>query len=147
MMMMGDKVFLDTNIVLRVLLRKMDLHTNVDVMVKQMIREEKEFWISGQIIREFMVQATHPKTLQKPLTMNDVVHELQLVKSLFKVADETTVVRDTLLQLVKQYPIQGKQVHDANIVATMLAHDIPNLFTLNVVDFQRFADKINIITL
>ena len=146
-MTMGDRVFLDTNIVLRALLSQMDLHTDVDAMVKKMTREGKEFWISGQIIREFMVQATHPRTLQVPLTINDVVRELELVKPLFTVADETSVVRDTLIQLVKQYPIQGKQIHDANIVATMLAHNIPNLFTLNVADFKRFADKINIITL
>jgi len=145
--MMGDRVFLDTNIVLRALLSQMDLHAPVDAMVKQMTREGKEFWISGQVIREFMVQATHPRTLQVPLTINDVVRELELVKPLFIVADETRAVRDMLVQLVKQYPTQGRQVHDTNIVATMLAYGIENLFKLNVSDFKRFSDKINIITL
>ena len=36
-------------------------------------------------------------------------------------------------------PTAGKQVHDANIVATMLAHGIPRLLTHNVTDFTRFA--------
>ena len=51
----------------------MDLHIPVDKLLKQMTRDGKEFWISGQVIREFMVQATHPKTLQIPLTIDEVI--------------------------------------------------------------------------
>ncbi len=39
----------------------------------------------------------------------------------------------------------GKQVHDANIAATMLAHGITRLLTFNVADFQRFAGLIELI--
>ena len=46
-----------------------------------------------------------------------------------------------------EYPTLGKQVHDANIVATMLAHGIDMLLTLNVDDFKRFEDKITLISL
>lgn len=41
----------------------------------------------------------------------------------------------------------GKQVHDANIVATMQIYKIPTLFTLNDVDFNRFQSLIMIMTL
>lgn len=43
--------------------------------------------------------------------------------------------------------VGGKQIHDANIVATMQAYQIPKLFTLNVVDFQRYAGFIQVISL
>ena len=36
----------------------------------------------------------------------------------------------------------GVQVHDARLVAAMLVHGIPNLLTLNVTDFARYADVI-----
>jgi hypothetical protein len=44
-------------------------------------------------------------------------------------------------------PVGGKQVHNANIVATMLAHGIPRLFTHNVADFNRFSTLIEILPL
>lgn len=144
--MTGAKVFLDTNILLRMILTQMNQHAEVDALVKRTIREGTELWISGQVIREFIVQATHPRTLAEPLTIEQVVHEIEAMKPLFQIADETAAVRDKLLELLQQYPTQGKQVHDANIVATMLAYEIDTLLTLNVDDLKRFEDKIKIIT-
>jgi len=121
MMTMGVKAFVDTNILLRALLTEMDSHAKADELLKRVLREDAELWISGQVIREFIVQATHPKTLKVPLTISEVIHEIHIVEQLFQVADETSAVRTMLLSLLQTFPTQGKQVHDANIVATMLA--------------------------
>jgi predicted nucleic acid-binding protein len=43
--------------------------------------------------------------------------------------------------------VAGRQVHDANIVATMLANGITRLLTFNVADFRRFAALISVETL
>ena len=40
---------------------------------------------------------------------------------------------------------RGKQVHDANLVATMLAHGIRRLLTFNLADFQRFAGLVELV--
>ncbi|MCP4284816.1 MAG: type II toxin-antitoxin system VapC family toxin, partial [Gammaproteobacteria bacterium] len=48
------------------------------------------------------------------------------------------------IQLMESFKTGGKQVHDANIVATMLAHNIPCLLTYNVKDFERFEKIIRI---
>jgi len=136
MMMMGGKAFLDTNILLRMIMSQADQHAEVDAL-----------WISGQIIREFIVQVTHPRTLRQPLTIEQAVREIEAISSLFRVADETVAVRGKLLELVQHYPTRGKQVHDANIVATMLVYKIETLLTLNMDDLNRFSDKINIVTL
>lgn len=147
MAMTGGKVFIDTNILLRMLLPNMKQHPEVDALVKHTVSEGAGLWISGQVIREFIVQATHPNTLAEPLTIEQVVGEIEAVKPLFQIADETAAVRDQLLTLIQEYPTQGKQIHDANLVATMLAYDIRDILTLNVADLKRFGDKINIITL
>jgi predicted nucleic acid-binding protein len=144
---MDGNVFIDTNILLRAVLAEMKQHPQVDALLKRTIREETELWISGQVIREFIVQATHPKTLSIPLTIAQAVQEVEAIKPLFRIADETALVRDKLLALLMQYPTQGKQVHDANIVATMLANGIDTLLTLNFADFKRFEDQIKIISL
>ncbi|MEH2170887.1 MAG: hypothetical protein V7K41_30400 [Nostoc sp.] len=41
----------------------------------------------------------------------------------------------------------GKQVHDANIVATMLVYGIPQLLTHNTSDFARFSGLITVLPL
>lgn len=145
--MTGAKVFLDTNILLRMILTQMNQHAEVDALVKRTISEGAELWISGQVIREFIVQATHPRTLAEPLTIEQVVREIEAMKPLFQIADETAGVRDKLLELLQQYPTQGKQIHDANIVATMLTYEIDTLLTLNVDDLKRFENVINLISL
>jgi hypothetical protein len=40
----------------------------------------------------------------------------------------------------QSYKIQGKAIHDANIVATMLAYNIRLLVTYNTSDFRRFCE-------
>lgn len=52
-----------------------------------------------------------------------------------------------LLNLLREFPVGGKQIHDANIVATMLVHDIDTLVTQNIEDFKRFSGKIGLIPL
>ena len=59
-------------------------------------------------------------------------------------ADDTAEVTGQLIKLMKDFKICGKEVHDANIVATMLAYDIPCLLTHNIKDFKRFRKVIKI---
>jgi len=50
-----------------------------------------------------------------------------------------------LVELGSRYSFGGRQVHDANIVATMLAYGERRLLTFNDPDFQRFNDVIEIV--
>jgi hypothetical protein len=72
---------------------------------------------------------------------------MHAIRTAFKIADETEAVTDQLLTLLRLYPTGGKQIHDANIVATMIVYGITTLLTNNVNDVRRFADRITIITL
>lgn len=143
---MGGKAFVDTNVLLRALLTDMDSHSASDALLKRMLHEEAELWINGQVIREFIVQATHPKTLKTPLTMAQVIDEINKIKPIFQMADETQAVRDKLLDLLAEHPTQGKHVHDVNLVATMLTNGIEVLLTINTDDFKNFANQIELIS-
>ena len=59
-------------------------------------------------------------------------------------ADDTTATTEQLIKLLGEFKIGGKQVHDANIVATMLVYEIPCLLTHNAKDFERFEGMIEI---
>jgi len=51
-----------------------------------------------------------------------------------------------LKELIETYNIKWKRIHDANIVASMVANLIQSLFTLNIDDFKIF-EKIKLITI
>ena len=144
---MVDRAFVDTNILLRAFNPRMDHHIESEALVQKMWEGDTVLWINRQVIREYLVQVTHPGNLKTPLTTEQALRQMQVITTLFRVADETTEVTNHLLSLLKTYPTSGKQVHDANIVATMLANGIDTLLTLNFADFKRFEDQIKIISL
>ncbi len=51
---------------------------------------------------------------------------------------DTARVHTEWRRLVMEYSVVGTQVHDARIVAAMLAHEITHLLTLNNKDFMRY---------
>jgi predicted nucleic acid-binding protein len=56
-------------------------------------------------------------------------------------------VADRLLGLLADVECLGKQVHDANLVATMLVHGIGTIVTMNLADFARFERYVSLIRL
>ena len=51
------------------------------------------------------------------------------------------------MELCRDVPVAGRQVHDANIVATMVAHGERRLLTFNAADFRRYGDRIELVNL
>jgi predicted nucleic acid-binding protein len=64
----------------------------------------------------------------------------------FNMLEDGSPVWDHLMELSRRYSFGGRQVHDANVVATMLAHGERRLLTFNEVDFQRFTTLIEVVT-
>ena len=52
--------------------------------------------------------------------------------SRYVVAEDQEIITEQLFLLLNRSPAAAKQVHDANIVATMLAYGIPQLVTYNL---------------
>lgn len=50
------------------------------------------------------------------------------------------MVTEKLLNLMTHYETGGKKIHDANIIATMLAYGIQAILTHNTNNFERFGD-------
>jgi predicted nucleic acid-binding protein len=141
---MGDRAFADTNIVLRLVNPSLPLHAEITLLIQQLQAQKVEFWISRQIIREYLVQVTRPGILQTPLTSLQCTAHVKVLRALFSIADETEAVTNQLLQLLEQFPTGGRQIHDANIVATMLVYQIDTLLTLNIADMKRFAPGVTL---
>ena len=141
------RAFVDTNILLRATVAQSPLHEEAKTLIGQQIEADVELWISRQVIREYIAQVTRPQAFMRPMTADQVIAQLWTMRAVFKIADETEAVTEQLLVLLQAYPTGGKQVYDANVVATMLTYDIPTLLTTNVADMKRYADRITLVSL
>ena len=144
-MTMAGNVFCDTNIILRAYHEVLPQHAPVRATFDRLIVADTHLWISRQVIREYLVQVTHPRTFATPLNGEQAISQVSKILKTCRVVDETDTTTETLLMLIRNYSVSGKQVHDANIVASMLGNGIDQLLTLNVADFKRYADKITVI--
>ena len=137
-------VFVDTNILIYANVPASPFCSQARKRLTEMEAEGVELWISRQTIREYLVIMSRPGTLSPPLPMEDLVSDVQQLTDGFIVADEHAGTTAELLDLLTHTSVAGKQVHDANIVATMLVNAVPRLLTHNIADFKRFEPKIQI---
>jgi predicted nucleic acid-binding protein len=143
----GAKAFIDTNVLVRAFHEPMDQHAETKALIERLWDDGAELWISRQVLREYLVQVTHPKTFAQPLSLDQILMQAQNILSLFQMAEDSAEVTTQLFSLLKTYPTQGKQIHDANIVATMLANGIDHLATLNTGHMKRFSPRIILVPL
>ncbi|MDE0086069.1 MAG: type II toxin-antitoxin system VapC family toxin [Candidatus Poribacteria bacterium] len=66
---------------------------------------------------------------------------LQELELLFPLLLDSPEVYPQWRRLVVKYNVSGVQVHDARLVATMIAHDVTHILTFNVTDFERYASE------
>ncbi|MBO1049114.1 MAG: hypothetical protein HEQ10_15880 [Dolichospermum sp. DEX182a] len=73
-------------------------------------------------------------------TITQAEEESEKLKKIFILELDTPQIFTEWESLVIKYQVMGKQVHDARLVAAMVAHNITYLLTFNVEDFKRFSD-------
>jgi len=134
----GEAIFVDTNVLVYANIVESPFHEQALTAITTAHRAGRTIWISRQVIREYLATLTRPQTFENlPRAM--VLAQIGQFIDRFEVADDTAVVSEQLLQLLANFRIGGKQVHDANIVATMQAYGIPALLTHNIKDFNQFG--------
>jgi predicted nucleic acid-binding protein len=103
--------------------------------------------ISRQVLREYLSVMTRQQFWGKPLTLARAVTDTAEFIRQFAVLEDSPLVWDRLIMLSRRYSFAGRQVHDANIVATMLAHGERRILTFNGPDFRRFGRLIEVVPL
>ena len=102
--------------------------------------------ISRQILREYISVMTRQQIWGRPLTLAQAVADTTEFLGQFTVLEDGPLVWDRFTMLSRRYTFAGRQVHDANIVATMLARDEHRLLTFNTADFRRFTRLIEVVS-
>lgn len=138
--MEDNHLFIDTNILVFANVLESPIHEAALSAITVAQEQGRILWISRQVIREYLMVMTRPQAFEN-LSKSIVLDQIKAFRKHFNIADDTSTVTDHLQTLMADFKFGGKQVHDANIVASMLAYNIPSLLTHNVKDFKRF-DKI-----
>ena len=103
---------------------------------------------SGQILREYLAVATRPANKNGlGLKSADAVSSARAIRERTAFLAEDTRVADRLQGLLADVECKGKEVHDANVIATMLAHGVGIVVTMNVADFARFERYVSLVEL
>ncbi len=143
----GSPVFIDTNVLVYASVVEAPHHAVALNAVQSREQAGQALWISRQVLREYLATLSRPQTFSMPLAPAVLTAQVRLFEARFRVAEDGPDVTARLLALLEQIPVGCRQVHDANIVATMLAYNVLDLLTFNAGDFQRFAGLITILPL
>jgi predicted nucleic acid-binding protein len=136
----ADSVFLDTNVLLAAITPSRRLH---DAAIRVLDETSTRGFVSNQVLRELLVVSTRPTDVNGlGLGCIQAARNVDVLLKRTRLLPEDHEVAARLNDFVRRGLCRGKQVHDANIAATMLAHGVPTLITGNPTRFQRFADLI-----
>jgi predicted nucleic acid-binding protein len=143
-----DRVMLDTNVLLAATDEARAEHRDALTVVNDWPAGRTDLCTSGQILREYLAVATWPADKNGlGLSLPDALGNVRAIRERTTLLAEDSKVADRLLGLLSDVECRGKQVHDANLVATMLVYGIGAVVTINVRDFARFAGHVNLIRL
>ena len=138
-------MFVDTNVLVYARILEAPYHEEARDNLERALAEPEPLRISRQILREYLAVVTRPQTWPVVMDREEALDDVERLMDTFEVLEDGPVVTDRLVSLCREVPVGGRQFHDANIVATMLAHGERRLLTFNAVDFQRYGDRIELL--
>lgn len=141
----ADPVFVDANILVYSTIPSSPFHAQATTALGDWRTMGAVLHTSRQVLREYTAVLTGK--FVPPIPMPTVVADVRHFLKVFNILEDGPAVTTELLTLVTTVAVGGKQVHDANIVATMRAHGVSRLLTHNVADFNRFASVITVVPL
>jgi predicted nucleic acid-binding protein len=143
-----DRAMLDTNVLLAATDEGRTEHDQALKIVNDWPGWGTTLYTSGQIMREYLAVATRPAEKNGlGLKPADALANVQALRGRTSLLAEDGKVADRLLALLGDISCGGKQIHDANVVATMLVHGIDTVVTINLDDFAKFGQHVKLIGL
>lgn len=138
-------MFIDTNVlvyaqyegarkcaVARELLREVDM------------RGEK-LSISRQVLREYIATVTKTMPWSPRIPVIDALRQTDHFISVFNILEDGPNVYEMLSHLCNEVGVRGPNIHDTNIVATMLANGENTILTFNRKHYYPYNQFINLV--
>ena len=133
------KVLADTNVILRSTQPANPGHAVALSAMARLSESGHELCLVPQSIYEYWVVATRPMAVNGfGMPISDVDRRIQELLLHFTLLRDERGVYSRWYDLVVSRHVQGKQAHDARLVAAMERHNVKHLLTFNRADFARF---------
>jgi predicted nucleic acid-binding protein len=134
-------LLLDTNIWLRVVQPTAPQHAIAVDALAALIAQGATVYVTAQNVIEFWSVATRPVDANGlGWSVEAAAQEVERIMALFPSLDDTPAVFAHWQTLVAAHRVIGRRVHDARLVAVMLAHDVSHILTFNGDDFRGFNE-------
>jgi predicted nucleic acid-binding protein len=147
--MMDDKaVLVDTNVLLSATVPLRPFHRAALAVLNDWPNQGLSLAATSQVFREYLVVATRPAEVNGlGLDIEDALANVAAFSGRMRLLPEGEMSWNRLRSLAASYRCAGKQIHDANLVATALASGVKRLVTANPGDFARFSPELDIVDL
>lgn len=102
--------------------------------------------VCPQVLYEYYVVVTRPQGENGyGISSEDAVAQIDNFRNIYTFIDDPVNLFTEWQQLIHRYDTIGKQAHDTRLVAFMQAQAIDRIYTMNAVDFNRYADIITVL--
>lgn len=139
-------MFVDTNVLVYARVLEAPNHDLARELLGRAMAGGEPVQLSRHVLREYLAVMTRPQTWPVPVTREEVLQDVERLAANVRILEDGPVVTEALVALCRDVPAAGKQIHDANIVATMLVHGVRQLLTFNAADFQRYGGRVEVLT-
>ncbi len=144
MTMAVDRVLLDTSVLVAASVEEHPSHVPAAEYVDQLRKSGAIACVNPQVCREFLVVLTRASIGPRAFSLDEALNALEVWRTSCVFLEESESAFHLWLDLVKEYRVRGKQIHDTNIVAVMLAHGVRRIGTRNADDFDRYGNLIQV---
>ncbi len=137
---MGSMVFLDTNILVYAINIDSASHLSAASLIKEIGAGTLKTCMSPQILCEFFATVTNPRKFRRPLTPTEASDAINsyMESDIYLLYLKDSTIKLTLDMAIR-HQINGTEIFDTQIVATMLENGVRTIYTANVSDFKKYS--------
>jgi predicted nucleic acid-binding protein len=133
-------VLVDTNVLLRRTQPNHEHHPAAVESVAKLLERGETVLFTAQNIYEFWNVVTRPLASNGlGFSTAQAQAEIEKIESVLTLLPDSPAAYPEWKKLVAKHAVQGVQVHDTRLVATMNVHGVRQLLTFNTGDFVRFG--------
>jgi toxin-antitoxin system PIN domain toxin len=135
-----EMAMLDTNVLIYAYYEDAPQHLAAFPLLDRAQEAGASLCLSPQVLAEFYAVITNPHRVSTPFSSAEALVEIEKIRALpgLTLLPVPLDVVDRWVALLREHPVTGRHIFDAQLVATMLGNGITRLYTFNRTDFERF---------
>jgi len=137
-----DPGLLDANVLVYAADTGAPQHAISDALIKTARDAATVLYLTSQVLCEFYSVVTNRRRSAAPYSPTEALEAISAVLALPGIRLLPTPARAVAgwMSLLQRHPVTGHNVFDLQLVATMLANDVRQIYTFNTGDFEVFPE-------